>query len=129
MTIRQGMAPSDVICALENAKGEINNGNQYYIRITEEEADVIIGLLRTSEDALWGDKTTPIMNNALKDNFKLPDWELAKKLFEAGQTLERENARLRSVCPYCSSDNNAIRDTYYDQNCLGCIKHKGTIAR
>jgi hypothetical protein len=25
-------------------------------------------------------------------------------------------------CPYCASDNQAIRDTYYDQNCEGCVK-------
>ena len=30
-------------------------------------------------------------------------------------------------CPYCASDNEAIRDTYYDQNCEGCVKRIGTV--
>ena len=29
-------------------------------------------------------------------------------------------------CPYCASDNEAIRDTYFDQNCEGCVKRMGT---
>ena len=29
-------------------------------------------------------------------------------------------------CPYCASDNQAIRDTYFDQNCEGCVKRMGT---
>ena len=89
MTIRKGMAPSDVIYALENAVTEVNEGHQYYIRLTEEEVEVITGLLRTSEDAQWGDDTTPRMNRALQDNFHCPDWQLAQVLFECGQTLER----------------------------------------
>lgn len=28
----------------------------------------------------------------------------------------------RSECPYCTSDNEAIRSTYYDQTCEGCVK-------
>jgi len=24
-------------------------------------------------------------------------------------------------CPYCSSDNKAIRETYFDQTCEGCV--------
>ena len=28
-------------------------------------------------------------------------------------------------CPYCTSDNEAIRSTYYDQTCKGCVKRMG----
>ncbi len=28
-------------------------------------------------------------------------------------------------CPYCTSDNEAIRTTYYDQTCAGCVKRMG----
>jgi hypothetical protein len=28
-------------------------------------------------------------------------------------------------CPYCASDNPAIRGTYYDQTCEGCVKRMG----
>lgn len=28
-------------------------------------------------------------------------------------------------CPYCTSDNEAIRSTYYDQTCEGCVKRMG----
>jgi hypothetical protein len=28
-------------------------------------------------------------------------------------------------CPYCTSDNPAIRSTYYDQTCAGCVKRMG----
>jgi 5'-deoxynucleotidase len=31
----------------------------------------------------------------------------------------------RSECPYCTSDNEAIRSTYYDQTCEGCVKRMG----
>lgn len=27
----------------------------------------------------------------------------------------------RPLCPYCTSDNEEIRGTYYDQNCKGCV--------
>lgn len=30
-------------------------------------------------------------------------------------------------CPYCTSDNEAIRDTYFDQTCHGCAKRLGAI--
>lgn len=26
-----------------------------------------------------------------------------------------------SPCPYCASDNSAVRATYYDQTCRGCV--------
>lgn len=29
------------------------------------------------------------------------------------------------ICPYCTSDNPAIQDTYYDQTCEGCVKRMG----
>jgi len=29
------------------------------------------------------------------------------------------------ICPYCTSDNEAIRGTYYDQTCEGCVKRMG----
>lgn len=32
-------------------------------------------------------------------------------------------------CPYCTSDNSAIRDTYYDQTCEGCVKRMFIEAR
>lgn len=28
-------------------------------------------------------------------------------------------------CPYCSSPDEAIRETYFDQNCRGCVKRMG----
>lgn len=31
----------------------------------------------------------------------------------------------RHECPYCTSDNAAIRSTYYDQTCEGCVKRMG----
>lgn len=31
----------------------------------------------------------------------------------------------RRTCPYCTSDNPAIRSTYYDQTCEGCVKRMG----
>ena len=24
-------------------------------------------------------------------------------------------------CPYCTSDNDAVRETYFDQTCAGCV--------
>lgn len=27
-----------------------------------------------------------------------------------------------AVCPYCTSDNPAIAETYFDQTCDGCLK-------
>ena len=24
-------------------------------------------------------------------------------------------------CPYCTSDNDAVRETYFDQACAGCV--------
>lgn len=24
-------------------------------------------------------------------------------------------------CPYCASDNEAVRETYFDQSCAGCV--------
>lgn len=32
------------------------------------------------------------------------------------------SATMRSECPYCTSDNEGIRGTYYDQTCEGCVK-------
>lgn len=29
-------------------------------------------------------------------------------------------------CPYCGSDNAAIRATYFDQNCAGCVARMGS---
>lgn len=26
------------------------------------------------------------------------------------------------ICHYCSSDNKAIRETYFDQTCKGCVE-------
>ena len=31
----------------------------------------------------------------------------------------------RRECPYCTSENEAIRSTYYDQTCEGCVKRMG----
>lgn len=47
--------------------------------------------------------------------------------------LEASNRQLRDArsatpsreCPYCTSDNPAIRTTYYDQTCEGCVKRMG----
>lgn len=35
------------------------------------------------------------------------------------------SATRRNECPYCTSENPAIRDTYYDQTCEGCVKRMG----
>lgn len=32
------------------------------------------------------------------------------------------SAELVPICPYCESDNAAIRETYFDQTCAGCVR-------
>ncbi len=39
--------------------------------------------------------------------------------------LAKRSAIRRPECPYCTSDNEAIRSTYYDQTCEGCVKRMG----
>ena len=29
-------------------------------------------------------------------------------------------------CPYCTSDNDGIRETYFDQTCKGCVLRMGS---
>lgn len=41
---------------------------------------------------------------------------------EASRSALSATAR---ACPYCTSDNPAIRSTYYDQTCDGCVKRMG----
>lgn len=49
--------------------------------------------------------------------------------WEGGWSIEDGNLVLVPAkapeCPYCTSDNEAIRTTYYDQTCEGCVKRMG----
>lgn len=48
--------------------------------------------------------------------------QIAYLLEEASVPSSATQAR---TCPYCTSDNPAIRSTYYDQTCEGCVKRMG----
>lgn len=50
---------------------------------------------------------------------------LKKPLSPASQKLVDEFVATLDECPYCTSDNKAVRDTYYDQTCEGCVKRMG----
>jgi hypothetical protein len=39
--------------------------------------------------------------------------------------LRFDVSAIERQCPYCASDNPAIRGTYYDQTCEGCVKRMG----
>jgi hypothetical protein len=43
----------------------------------------------------------------------------------AMQDAPRSATSAHKACPYCTSDNEAIRSTYYDQTCEGCVKRMG----
>jgi hypothetical protein len=45
-------------------------------------------------------------------------------MYEAAPVTESPSA-IERQCPYCASDNPAIRGTYYDQTCEGCVKRMG----
>lgn len=45
----------------------------------------------------------------------------AQQFLQAVPVEERESR----ACPYCTSANEAIRSTYYDQTCEGCVKRMG----
>ena len=51
----------------------------------------------------------------------------ARARFFAEQILRATHVSAigRKECPYCTSDNEAIRDTYFDQNCVGCVLRMG----
>jgi hypothetical protein len=41
------------------------------------------------------------------------------------EAIDAAMDRTSHACPYCTSDNPAIRSTYYDQTCEGCVKRMG----
>lgn len=49
------------------------------------------------------------------------DWE--KRVVVRIEDFRRLLEQLQSAppCPYCSSDNSAVRETFFDQTCFGCV--------
>ena len=48
--------------------------------------------------------------------------DLAIALRKFAREIERHHGIGNKPCPYCSSDNPGIRDTYFDQTCKGCCE-------
>lgn len=49
--------------------------------------------------------------------------ERHQKKVDAGVATPMTN--LSEACPYCTSNNPAVRTTYYDQTCKGCVERMG----
>jgi hypothetical protein len=62
------------------------------------------------------DEYTTVYSEA--ENCPGPNW---KPLYERPTPV----SAIVKPCPYCTSDNPAIRTTYYDQTCEGCVKRMG----
>ena len=60
--------------------------------------------------------------NYIISTYTEDDIEKADKL-RNGIIEELEKQRkITKPCPYCSSENESIRSTYFDQMCYGCYK-------
>lgn len=48
--------------------------------------------------------------------------QTAIKMLRDIAEITKENEPVdKPACPYCSSDNEAVRETYFDQTCDGCV--------
>ena len=50
-------------------------------------------------------ETTEVEGYNFTDRFPKPEW-----------------FSIETRCPYCNSDNEGIKQTYFDQTCEGCVK-------
>lgn len=82
-----------------------------------------------SQELEWIDSFITAIQAGLHDRCRDVEFEELKKLAVAGSHAIGQNApssaTQRSECPYCTSNNEAIRSTYYDQTCEGCVKRMG----
>jgi hypothetical protein len=53
-----------------------------------------------------------------------PSWDDIGPRIRAsiGKLMSAPQSARERRCPYCTSDNEGIRSTYYDQTCEGCVK-------
>ena len=64
-----------------------------------------------------------------RDTGGCPSWTMIRPDPEGGWIpLYARSAIAAPGCPYCTSDNSAIRGTFYDQNCAACVKRMGVPA-
>lgn len=60
---------------------------------------------------------------ATAEDWRVRGWEVIP-LYKA-PVAPNSATSAHKACPYCTSDNEAIRTTYYDQTCEGCVKRMG----
>lgn len=117
----------------EHSPATLSEGGPCEVPLTEQLRSVPKDF-RTSRAIQWSEDGRETGHQYIPVGFMMHRAadEIEKLQHDLERSMANHNADLNGTtvsetrrCPYCTSDNEGIRDTYFDQTCAGCVRRMG----